>query len=270
MGTCWIPDSFLKKDLKDEDAEARWADYMDSQSEVMRAECDTRPWMEICNIDLYWLEVDCDIFTKTTPKKASKKKGIILPTWLVVIVQVLETLWELNVIFIVTLPWWAILATVALVDWIIDWIWMGLFVWWCRTCAAIFIWIFNIAFLPFHIGGWLQRFRLETYGLLVDGWMLFFRGSGCYISWGRHCWFKRKLKDRNFRTIWDIPIMNREDETGSIAGELSSYFMPPDLNDPVGYAKIKAAHRRGMLVDAMPNFDKVLGLVNTLVSLVEF
>lgn len=237
-----------------------YIDYQDPASTVIRADCATQSWMEVCSVPLYWEESSCSVFTRTK-KAPEKKKGIILPTWAVVIVQVLETLWELNVVLIVTLPWWAILATIALVDWIIDWIWIGLFVWWCKTCAVIFIWIFNIAFLPFHIFGWLQRFRLETFGLLVDGWMLFFRGSGCYINWGRHCWFKRRLKDRNYRTIWDIPIMNREDEDGqSIAGGLSSYFMPTDINDPISYAKVKSAHRKGMLVDALPNFDKLLAL----------
>lgn len=101
--------------------------------------------------------------------------------------------------------------------------------------------------------------------------MLFFSGSGCYISWGRHCWFKRRLKDRNYRTIWDIPIMNRQDEDGqSIAGELSSYFIPQDFSDPVGYVAVKAAHRRGMLADAMPNFHKIVGLVDQLIEVLDF
>lgn len=111
--------------------------------------------MEVCSIPLYWESVKCNVYDSSSSKKSKKKKGIILPTWAVVIVQVLETLWELNIVFIVTLPWWAILATVAAADWIIDWIWVGLFIWWCKPCAMVFIWIFNIAFLPFHIGGWL-------------------------------------------------------------------------------------------------------------------
>ena len=159
-GKCWIPEGFTKDDLQFsaadyEGEENPWADYEDPASEVVRLDCEEQSWMEVCSIPLYWDSVKCGVYDSSPSSGKKEKKGIILPTWAVVIVQVLETLWELNIVFIVTLPWWAILATIAAVEWIIDWIWVGLFIWWCKPCAMVFIWIFNIAFLPFHIGGWL-------------------------------------------------------------------------------------------------------------------
>ena len=159
-GNCWIPEDFSKGDLEMSEegfeGENKFVNYQDPASTVLRADCATASWMEVCSVPLFWEEVDCDIYTKKAKKKTSdKKKPLILPVWAVVITQTLQILWELNVVMIVTLPSWAMLALVAAIDWLIDWIWMGLFSWWCKVCAMIFIWIFNIAFLPFHIFGWL-------------------------------------------------------------------------------------------------------------------
>ena len=261
-GLCWVPDGFAKENLADE--EGVWADYQDSQSEVMRAECDTQPWLDICNISLYWLEVQCDVYTAKNGGVAEEDNT--LPYWIVIITQIFAVMWEFNIVSIVTFPWWALLLVLAIVDWILDWVWIGLFAWWCEPCAITFIWIINIIMIPFHVGGWLQRFRLETFGLIVDGWMLFFGGSGCYLGFGEHCWGK----DSNYRTIWDIPIMNKENDDGtSIAGELKSYFVPPSLTDPYESLKVKQAHRTDLLSQQMPGYTHLSGAYDYLVDYLE-
>jgi len=61
----------------------------------------------------------------------------------------------------------------------------------CIHCAAALIWIINIIYLPFYLLAWVQRFFVETFGLIIDGWMLLFNFSGCYVFFGRHCWSRR-------------------------------------------------------------------------------
>ena len=81
-----------------------------------------------------------------------------------------------------------LLFSVALVDYILDWVFWLLFGWYCEFCAGIFIWIINIAHLPFTIWGWINRILLESFGAIIDGWMLFFNWSGCVWFIGAHCW----------------------------------------------------------------------------------
>lgn len=102
-------------------------------------------------------------------------------------------------VLVVYLPGYLVLFSLALVDWLVDWVFMLLFGWWCLPCAGVFIWTINIAMLPFHILGWLQRLWLETYGLVIDGWMLLLGGSGCYLRFGKHCYLNPRREDRTMR-----------------------------------------------------------------------
>ena len=61
---CWQPVGY---DSADEPGD-KWVDYEDSTSEIMRAECDTQDWLEVCDIPLDWEEVPCD--GKTTQLNA--------------------------------------------------------------------------------------------------------------------------------------------------------------------------------------------------------
>jgi hypothetical protein len=171
-------------------------------------------------------------------------------------VELVSFIWELHIIAIVSLPWWGLLATVALVDWLLDLVWMGLFGWWCLPCAGLFIWIFNIALLPFHLFAWLQRFRLETYGLLVDGWMLIIGGSGCYLRFGKHCLFDRTLSNRKLRTFWDMPLFFSDDETESLGGTLKSLVAFPELKDQGDLVKVSRANRQ-VLLSMLPFYDEM-------------
>lgn len=41
----------------------------------MRAECDLQPWMSVCEIPLYWEEVDCDIYIDRARKEADERRA---------------------------------------------------------------------------------------------------------------------------------------------------------------------------------------------------
>ena len=68
----------------------------------------------------------------------------------------------------------------------------------CKPCAWLAIWSFKLPTFPIILFGWFFRIMIETMGLMVDGWMLFFGGSGCYLRWGHDCWFARRFKDRSY------------------------------------------------------------------------
>ena len=207
VGVCWQPQGY---DPKTDSSDSRlWLDYEDSVSEVMRAECDLQPWMQVCQIPLLWERVDCKVYIERAKAEEAgsageeeEKKGL-LPIWVVIPVQVLSGIWKALAISIVFLPWWLILASVAALDWVLDWVFLLAFGLFCRPCAGFFIWILNIAFLPFTIWGWILRIFLETYGAIIDGWLLLFKGNGCYLGFGHNCWFK---PERSLRTVLDIPL----------------------------------------------------------------
>jgi len=46
-------------------------------------------------------------------------------------------------------------------------------------------------------------------GFLVDGWMLFFGGSGCYLRWGYDCWFAKRFRYKNYWEIASLPVWMR-------------------------------------------------------------
>ena len=223
--------------------------------------------MAVCETPLYWEEVDCDVYTSSNSGSGSsagseaaenaKGRGG-MPGWIVVPVQMLSAIWELHVVGMVTLPWWGIMVSIAVTDWLLDWVWLGLF-FWCKFCAGFFIWLINIAFLPFHILGWLMRFRLETYGAVVDGWMLLIKGSGCYLRFGKHCWFNKRAKDRKLRTYWDIPLL--------FDGEIKNLFMPPQLEHASDVRRV-GAEKRQILWDVMPEpFQATRALADTIFEL---
>lgn len=116
--------------------------------------------------------------------------------------QILSGIWKALAIGMVGFPWWFLLATIAAFDWVLDWVFLFTFGLFCTPCAGFFIWVVNIAFLPFSIWGYIYRFFLEIYGLFIDGWMLPF-GNGCFLRWGNQCWLQR---DFSTRKALDIPL----------------------------------------------------------------
>ena len=231
--------------------------------------------MAVCEIELYWEEVPCDIYVAVVEEvtgvdgveggsEEDDSPGFTerggAPLSIVLPVQIASEIWKLHIIGLVTLPWWLILASIAIVDYVLDFVWLGLF-FWCRSCAGIFIWLINIAFLPFHIFGWLMRFRLETYGAIVDGWLLLLNGSGCYLQFGRHCWFNPTFNNRHLRTYWDIPLLWL-DKFAAAKATLS----PPKLEHYSDVRKV-GAQKRQVIFDLMPNaFHVVRALFETVVE----
>ena len=83
-------------------------------------------------------------------------------------------------------------------DWTFDWfvrMFLGTV---CKPCAWLAIWSFKLPTFPIILFGWFFRIMIETMGFMVDGWMLFFGGSGCYLRWGHDCWFAKRFKDRSY------------------------------------------------------------------------
>ena len=152
-------------------------------------------------------------------------RGGWLPWIIVVPVQLAAVVWEFGVIAMIMSPFWIVLTAIATIDWFLDWVFLltlGLF---CKPCAGIFIWIINIAMLPLVLLGWLQKAFLDTFGLIIHGWMLLFNFSGCYLFIGHHCW--RKSPDKTFRTKWDIPLLISGGK--SLRDVLTDFMTPPDI-----------------------------------------
>ena len=128
----------------------------------------------------------------------------ILPYGVILTFQILAFIFELHVILIYTTPMFALVMSFILIDYLIDWLWWLIFGFYCEVCAYVFIWIFNIIFLPLTLIGWTYRLQIESIGFLFDGWMLFINGESCYLRWGRYCWLARRLVDRYDWTYMDL------------------------------------------------------------------
>jgi len=137
-----------------------------------------------------------------------------LPRWLRIIAQLMGAFMEFHVVFIAILPWWAVGIAIILVDLLLDGLWWLIFGFFCKPCAYVFIWIFNIALLPLHVMFWYQRLHLELIGFIMDFWTLFFGGDGCFLRWGQDCWFAKKLKDRNHVTYMDLVWLTARPNAG--------------------------------------------------------
>jgi hypothetical protein len=149
-------------------------------------------------------------------------------------------------------PGYLALFTVALIDWLLDLVFLGLFGWWCLPCAGIFIWLINLVMIPFMLLGWLQRFWLETFGLVVDGWMLFFGFSGCYMRIGKHCYLNPKRKERPMRKMMDIPWFSTEHFFGASQNDgfwaqLNALIRIPDLEQKSDILQVRRANRQPLM-----------------------
>ena len=154
---CWIPQGYSPDVDYEENTE--WKEYEDRTSEIMRAECKWQDYLKVCSITLYWEPVECNIYevkvVEVVEEEEVDDESGWLPWWVVYPVFGLSGIWKSLLIGSVFLPWWSILASVAAVDFILDFVFLwtlGLF---CTPCAGFFIWLLNIALIPFTIWGWL-------------------------------------------------------------------------------------------------------------------
>lgn len=97
-----------------------------------------------------------------------------------------------------SLPWTLLIWVWNLVDFAISWLFYGIFIW-CKPIAYVFIWIINIAQLPINMFGWIYEFMWGIHKFPIDGWLTFV-GDGCFLRWGRNCWYDKRLP---FRTNMD-------------------------------------------------------------------
>ena len=51
---------------------------------------------------------------------------------------------------------------------------------------------------------------IASLGAMVDGWMLIFGGSGCFLRWGYDCRFAKRLTNRSYWEIMSLPIWMRD------------------------------------------------------------
>lgn len=242
-GTCWQPVGY---DPDDEPGD-KWVDYEDSTSEIMRADCDTQDWLEVCQIPLDWEEVNCDGTTGEAAEKTEEDGAVEeegsggLPRWIVLPVQFMAWIAEMHVVTIITLPWWSIIFLIALFDYALDIAFFILFGWYCGFCAGLFIWAVNLVHLPFSIWGFLQQVFLEIFSFIIDGWMLLF-GSGCFIFIGPDCY----LQGWSTYLALDIPWFTRDkvaQRRQSLRAKLDEKLTIPQINSPMEFWTVREKHR---------------------------
>ena len=122
---------------------------------------------------------------------------------------------------------------------VLDFVFWLLFGWYCRFCAGIFVWIINIVHLPITLIGWGHRIFLETYGLPIDGWMLFF-GSGCYIIFGNNCFFGKT----SLYWILDIPYFTETDVLETAKTAVSNKLSIPQIESGFDFWRERQAQRK--------------------------
>ena len=153
-------------------------------------------------------------------------------------------LWKLGIVATVQLPWWSILASIAAVDWVLDWVFLltiGLI---AKPIASIFIWILNIVHLPFTIIGWFQRLIYELWAFPIDGWLIFL-GNGCFLRFGGQCRFEGKGKIMRLR--FDIPWFTGD----SLLSDIQQLVVPPEIEDIRDVVKVTRA-RRSLVTNMIP------------------
>ena len=268
---CWQPNGF-KPELDRPENEHLFLDYEDKSSEVMRDECADQAWMRVCQIPLYWEQVDCDIYSRkeevededeNTEEKAAAGG---LPTPVVLATFVVSGILKGLIGFIAGGPLIYLNWTFGFLDWTLTLLFnysIGLV---CAPCAGVFIWIINIVMLPFWVLGWIFRFMLETIGLLADGWLLIFNFSGCYMFIGRHC----GLLNPKF-TPWrfDIPILNSLGMGEGFIATIKSLTKPPEINTTSDILKARHNNRMNMF-QGTPIMGTLLALADKVVDHINF
>jgi hypothetical protein len=128
----------------------------------------------------------------------------ILPPALIIVFQVLGLFWQIDTMLWFTLPWTLLTWVWNLVDYIVDWVFIGIFIWF-KPIAHVFIWIINIAQLPLNLFGWMNELMTNLHKLPLIFWM-WFVGDGCFLRWGKNCWFDIRIPFRTDQTFMDIPF----------------------------------------------------------------
>lgn len=258
-GTCWVPVGLDESNANDPN---QWIDYDDPESQIKRDDCADFPFNDICANPLSWNTIACEqdeVGPGADGEDGEEEDGDLipgLPLIIVLPVQLAEVIWKLHIVGMITLPWWLILQTVNLIDFFLDIVWLVTF-FWAKPIAGLFIWLTNLAMLPFHILGWLMRFRLELYAFVVDGWMFVLGGSGCFLSFGKHCWFNKPFWERSVRRQWDIPLLWQNNDY------IQSIINPQPLETVADVRRVQAANHEifyELMGYAMPKLFKNMNI----------
>ena len=136
--------------------------------------------------------------------------GGMLPDFVVWTFQILGLVWELLFVVLYGSIPQTIFTGWFFVDLVIDSLVRLLLGSWCKPCAWVVIWVVNVPGIIFWFFGGLWRIVVQTWGLPVDGWMLLFEGSGCYLRFGHDCRYVKRFKNRSYWEIFDVPVWIRE------------------------------------------------------------
>lgn len=189
-----------------------------------------------------------------------RREGGLLPSSIVFPVQLASSIWKLLVVSLVGQALQIMIWLYILVDYVLDLVirlFLGSI---CKPCAWIAIWSFKLPTFPIIILGWFFRIMIESMGFLIDGWMLFFGGSGCFLRWGHDCRFARRFKDRSYYQIADLTFWMRnpsdmfvKDPTQSFSESMHSFFGVPKFEDfNTELSKRIGEQRRQQLFDSCP------------------
>ena len=172
---------------------------------------------------------------------------------------------KIGIVSMATLPWWSLLAAVATVDNLIDYFFLFTIGLISKKIAGIFIWLINLALLPFTVLGWIQRLVYEVFALPIDGWLVFL-GNGCFMRFGDYCWLEARGK-RSLRNYLDIPYFF--DTDGSLGDLLSSLMVPPTIETQADIFRVRRANRR-YLTDQIPVWRTFNEVVDTAIEHFDF
>ena len=168
----------------------------------------------------------------------------MLPGWLIFTFQFLSWIWEMHVVMIITLPWWLLIFAIAMLDYVLDFAFWLVFGWYCSFCAGIFVWAVNLVHLPFTIWGWLQRIFLEIFGFIIDGWMLFFGWSGCFMFFGKDCY----LQSWDMYWVLDIPFFKKDDDKINLAAQIKEkYLTIPKVESASDFWTLRQKQRKAFM-----------------------
>ena len=155
-------------------------------------------------------EMNFENIFASSDEPSDEKKGGLLPSAIVFPVMLAASIWKLMVISLVGIPWQSIIWVYVIIDFVygqVIRIFIGTI---CTPCAWLFIAVWKIVTLPLIIFGWFFRIMIASLGALVDGWMLIFGGSGCFLRWGYDCRFAKRLHNRSYWEIMSLPIWMRD------------------------------------------------------------
>ena len=139
-----------------------------------------------------------------------EEKSGMLPEFVVWTFQIIGFIWEFFWILLygaipqaLFLAWW-------IADFAIDLVVRFFIGSWCKPCAWVFIWIVNVPGIVFWFVGGIWRLGVQTWGLPIDGWMILFQGSGCFLRWGHDCRMSKRWRERQYWQLFDVPLWFRE------------------------------------------------------------